>query len=391
MNSCFCLEKDDTGSAQQPTYPHQQQGSVMEDNVNGVRGALKIFRWSILASFIVLAAVAAFAQNWELFGITLLLAALELGLSFDNAVVNALVLKNMTKKWQDRFLLWGILIAVFGMRLIIPVFIVAVFGHLWPWDAFVMAFADGEHYGHILHESHWEIAGFGGMFLAMVFLNFILEEQEHTWLGKLERALRKLGELKSFSVTIGIALIAVVPMMAPADHRLSTTLAMLGGLAIYLIVDMIAARMESDEDKQVLKGAVKSGAAGFIYLEVLDASFSFDGVIGAFALSTNVVIIMAGLGIGALFVRSMTVFLVRGGHLDELPHLGHAAHYAIGVLATIMFLGMKFNIPEVFTGLMGAGFIILGVWTSLRYNRKNGVSSETIDADATQEVQATKA
>ena len=336
-----------------------------------IRKVIGFFRWSLLTSAIVLAAIAVFTQSWALLGITLLLVALELGLSFDNAVVNALVLKNMDEKWQKRFLLWGILIAVFGMRLIIPVLIVAVFGHLWPWDAFTMAFTDGEHYGHILHQSHWEIAGFGGMFLAMVFLNFILEEQDHTWLGIIERKLQALGRLKSFATTLGLVLVATVPLLAPADHRFSTTLAMLGGLIIYLLVDMVAARMESDEDQQILKGTVKSGAAGFLYLEVLDASFSFDGVIGAFALSTNVVIIMAGLGVGALFVRSMTVFLVRGGHLDELPHLGHAAHYAIGVLATIMFLGMKFDIPEVFTGLMGAGFIALGVWTSLRYNRRN--------------------
>jgi uncharacterized protein len=350
--------------------------------IANIRKGLKFFRWALLSSFAVLAAVAAFTQSWELFGITLLLAALELGLSFDNAVVNALVLKHMDKKWQDRFLLWGILIAVFGMRLVIPVLIVAVFGHLWPWEAFVMAFTDGEHYGHILHESHTEIAGFGGMFLAMVFLNFILEEQDNTWIGKLERSLRKLGELKSFSTTIGIVLIAVVPLLAPADHQLSTTLAMLGGLVTYLIVDMIAARMESDEDQQILNGAVKSGAAGFLYLEVLDASFSFDGVIGAFALSTNILIIMAGLGIGALFIRSMTVFLVRGGHLDTLPHLGHAAHYAIGVLASVMFLGMKFDISEVFTGLMGVGFIAVGVWTSRIYNRRRHSAPEVEESDS---------
>lgn len=350
--------------------------------LEGVKKTIGFFRWSLLTSFAVLALVAIATRSWELLGITVLLAALELGLSFDNAVVNALVLKTMDEKWQKRFLLWGILIAVFGMRLIIPVIIVAVFGHLWPWDAFIMAFTDGTHYGHILHESHWEIAGFGGMFLAMVFLTFILQEQEHTWLRPLELGLQKLGQLKAFATIMGLLLVMFVPLLTPADHRFSTTLAMLGGLMTYLAVDMIADRMESDEDKQLLNGAVKSGGAGFLYLEVLDASFSFDGVIGAFALSTNILIIMAGLGIGALFVRSMTVFLVRGGHLDELPHLGHAAHYAIGVLAGIMFLGMKFDIPEVFTGLMGAAFIAVGVWTSLRHNRLNPPLPESVEDEA---------
>jgi len=337
-----------------------------------IKKGILFFRWAIITSLAILAAVAIFTQNWSLFSITLLLAVLELGLSFDNAVVNALVLKDMDEKWQKRFLLWGILIAVFGMRLIIPIFIVAAFGKIWPWDAFVMAFTDGERYGHILHESHWEIAGFGGMFLAMVFLNFILSKQKHTWLGGIERQLQKLGRLKSFSITVGILLCMIVPaLLAPSEHHLSTTMAMLSGLVTYLLVDMIAAKMESNDKKQLAKGAVRSGAAGFLYLEVLDASFSFDGVIGAFALTTNVVIIMAGLGIGAFFVRSMTVFLVRGGHLDTLPHLGHAAHYAIGVLAAIMFLGMKFPIPEVVTGLVGAILIGIGIWTSILHNQRS--------------------
>jgi len=337
-----------------------------------IKKGILFFRWAILTSLAILAAIAIFTQNWSLFSITLLLAVLELGLSFDNAVVNALVLKDMEEKWQKRFLLWGILIAVFGMRLVIPIFIVAAFGHIWPWEAFVMAFTDGEKYGHILHESHWEIAGFGGMFLAMVFLTFILSKQKHTWLGGFERQLQKLGRLKSFSITFGILLCMIVPaLLAPTDHQLSTTFAMLSGLVTYLVVDMIAAKMESNDKKQLAKGAMRSGAAGFLYLEVLDASFSFDGVIGAFALTTNVVIIMAGLGIGAFFVRSMTVFLVRGGHLDTLPHLGHAAHYAIGVLAAIMFLGMRFPIPEIITGLVGAILVGIGIWTSVLHNQRS--------------------
>lgn len=333
--------------------------------------SLRFFRWSLLSALIVVGSVAIITRDANLVGVTLLLAVLELGLSFDNAVVNSLVLKEMDEKWQKRFLLWGILIAVFGMRLVIPVVIVAIFGHLWPWDAFTMAFTDGKHYGEILHGAHWEIAGFGGMFLAMVFLNFIIDEREITWLAWLERPLAKLGQLKSFSALLGLVLICTVPQLAPASHRYGTTLAMAGGLAIYLAVDMLSDRMEADDDKQLLNGAVRSGAAGFLYLEVLDASFSFDGVIGAFALSTNVLVIMAGLGIGAFFVRSLTVFLVRGNHLDELPHLEHAAHYAIGVLAAIMFLGMQYEIPEFITGIVGAGLIVVGVFTSIRFNRKN--------------------
>lgn len=339
-----------------------------------VKQNILFFKWSFLLTIIVMATVAFITRDITLVGITLLLAVLELGLSFDNAVVNALVLKKMDKKWQERFLLWGILIAVFGMRLVIPVVIVAIFGQLWPWDAFMLAFTDGKHYGEILHGAHWEIAGFGGMFLAMVFLNFILEEQKNTWLAWIERPLIKLGELKSFGILIGLFLVCFVPFLAPVAHQLSTTLSMLGGLIIYIGVAMLSEKMESDEKKALAKGIAKSGAASFIYLEVLDASFSFDGVIGAFALSTNILVIMAGLGIGAFFVRSLTVFLVRGNHLDELPHLGHAAHYAIGILATLMFLGMRFEIPEFVTGLAGALLIGLGIYTSTQHNKKKSLA-----------------
>ena len=336
-----------------------------------ILSVLQPFKWALLSSVIVLACVAIITKDPGLIAITATLAILELGLSFDNAVVNAGTLKKMDKKWQDRFLLWGILIAVFGMRLVIPVLIVALFGQLTPWDALFLAFNDGKQYGEILHRAHFEIAGFGGMFLAMVFLNFILEDRDIKWLAWIERPLAKLGQLKSFATLTGIGLVFTVPLLAPAAHRLGTTLAMLSGLVIYLAVDMLADKMETDAKKQTAKGIAKTGLASFIYLEVLDASFSFDGVIGAFAITTNIVVIMAGLGIGAFFVRSLTVFLVRGGHLDELPHLEHAAHYAIGVLAAIMFFGMAIEIPEFVTGLAGALLIALGIYTSRRHNAKN--------------------
>ncbi|HJP81394.1 MAG TPA: DUF475 domain-containing protein [Candidatus Saccharimonadales bacterium] len=332
----------------------------------------KQFKWAFLLALIIIGAVAFFTRDIQLVGVTLLLAVLEIGLSFDNAVVNAGTLKKMDQKWQNRFLVWGILIAVFGMRLVVPVLIVALFGGIAPWDAASLAVVDGHKYGEILHGIHAEIAGFGGMFLTMVFVNFIIEDRDIKWLVPLESFLAKFGQLKAFSAVIGIILTLTLPSLAPVSHHLSVTVAMLGGLLTYLLVDMLADRMESTEKKQTAKSIAKAGLASFIYLEVLDASFSFDGVIGAFALSSNIFIIMAGLFIGAFFVRSLTIFLVRGGHLDKLPHLEHSAHYAIAALACIMFLGIipGVEIPEFVTGLTGAALIGLGVLTSMRHNRK---------------------
>jgi len=107
------------------------------------------------------------------------------------------------------------------------------------------------------------------------------------------------------------------------------------------------------------------------YLEVLDASFSFDGVIGAFAITSDVVIIMLGLAIGAMFVRSMTIYLVEKGTLDAYVYLEHGAHYAIGALALIMLAsGTGLHIPEVITGLVGVAFIVWAVISSISYSKK---------------------
>ena len=104
---------------------------------------------------------------------------------------------------------------------------------------------------------------------------------------------------------------------------------------------------------------VKNGLVGFIYLEVLDASFSFDGVIGAFAITGNLILIMIGLGIGAMFVRSLTIWMVEKGVLNEYKYLEHGAHYAIGVLAIIMLLKIFMHIEEVLTGTLGLGLLVV--------------------------------
>jgi hypothetical protein len=110
----------------------------------------------------------------------------------------------------------------------------------------------------------------------------------------------------------------------------------------------------------------------------LDASFSFDGVVGAFAITNNLFIIMIGLGVGAMFVRSLTIMLVDKGTLSEYRYLEHGAFYAIGILAAIMFAGTIKHIPEVVTGLLGALFIALSLFSSILYNKKNGGSTSAV-------------
>lgn len=316
--------------------------------------------------------------------ITLILAVMEVSLSFDNAVVNASVLKGWDKFWKTIFLTVGMLIAVFGMRLIFPIVIVALTADMGMGQVIDMALHNPTEYANKLTAHHEEISAFGGMFLMLVFLNFILDEQEVRWFDWLERQLARFGKIDAMSVFLAL-LSLVVSLIWVEDSKKSVVL-MAGvlGILIYMGVNVFSSLLEGadedDEDTPEVEGAevagaiAKGGIAGFVYLEVLDASFSFDGVIGAFAITNDVIIIMLGLAIGAMFVRSMTIFLVEKGTLDQFIYLEHGAHYAIGALAVIMLLAtMHIEVPEIVTGLIGVTFIVWAIVNSISYRKRQSV------------------
>ena len=304
--------------------------------------------------------------------ITAILSVLEVSLSFDNAVVNAAVLENMDPVWQKRFLTWGIMIAVFGMRVVFPVINVSVVAWLDPISVLNIAFTNQDKYAEYLTSSHAVISSFGGMFLLMVFLKFILDPEKEThWIEPLEKQLIKLGKLEAFEIVIALCVLLGAQALVHHDEKVSVLISGLAGLITYIVIDSVSGFLEGSEEQMLAEGAKKAGIATFLYLEVLDASFSFDGVIGAFAITKDIVIIAIGLGIGAMFVRSMTLYLVKKGTLAEYIYLEHGAHYAIGLLAIIMFVGIKVHIPEVFTGLSGVLFIVLALISSIVYNKKH--------------------
>ncbi|MDF1582227.1 MAG: DUF475 domain-containing protein [Methyloprofundus sp.] len=327
------------------------------------------FRLSFLVTLICVVLSYLWAGVYGAF-ITLILGVLEVSLSFDNAVVNASILKRMDDKWQQYFLTWGILVAVFGMRLLFPIAIVAVATGISFAGVTDMALNDTETYAQHLMASHIQIAAFGGMFLLMVFFSFIFDAgKELHWLGYLEEKLASWGKLEAIEVIAALSLLLIVQGLLPEEVRLEALVAGVFGVILFVTVDSLAALFEEGE---AVSGLVKkAGMMSFIYLEVLDASFSFDGVIGAFAITQDVVIIMLGLAMGAMFVRSLTVYLVRQGTLDEYIFLEHGAHYAIGVLAAIMLLSMTVHVPEVITGLAGAILIALSVYSSIQYKKEN--------------------
>ncbi|MCO6427621.1 DUF475 domain-containing protein [Nitrosomonas communis] len=307
--------------------------------------------------------------------IAIILGIMEVSLSFDNAVVNASVLKEMDAKWRQIFLTVGILIAVFGMRLVFPIVIVAVAAGQGVIEVSKMAINQPDVYSEHLHSSHTAIAAFGGTFLFMVFLSFLFDEgKELHWLGLIEEKLGQLGKIESIEIIIALLVLWSLQNYLPLtpEDKMTLLLSGLGGLILFVIVDSLSSFFETKEEGEAIVEAVKrNGLMGFIYLEILDASFSFDGVIGAFAITRDVVIIMLGLAIGAMFIRSMTVYLVNKGTLDEYVYLEHGAHYAIGILALIMFYSIHEQVPELFTGLVGVGFIVAAMISSLIYKNKH--------------------
>ena len=306
--------------------------------------------------------------------IILILSILEVSLSFDNAVVNATVLREMDEVWQQRFLVWGIAIAVFGTRIVFPLAIVAVAAGIGPIEAIDLSLNDPERYEQIVSGAHIGIAGFGGAFLTMVGLKFFFDaDKEVHWIGAVERRLTSVSSLPAIEIAILLAALWGISSALPADTALTFLTAGIGGLITFIAVDALGEWLNMREEAKKASGVVvRSGLGGFLYLEVLDASFSFDGVIGAFALSNNMIIIALGLSIGAMFVRSMTIHLVRQGTLAQYRYLEHGAFWAIIALGGIMLTSALVHVPETITGLIGVTLIGLSFWWSLRHNRASG-------------------
>lgn len=312
------------------------------------------------------------------------LGVMEVSVSFDNAVVNAKVLKDMDRFWQLMFLTVGIFIAVFAMRFILPIGIVALAADIGFMDTANMIFKEPETYAQHLHDAHLSISAFGGMFLLMVFLDFLFDhEKEHHWLGSIEEKLGRLGSHDAISVVVALAILLGVASFLEGEQVAQVSYAGLLGLFLYFLMSMLKNAFEDEEvGEAVVDGAKKAGFFSFMYLEVLDASFSLDGVVGAFAISKDPILIMLGLGIGALFVRSITVHLVRTGKLDELVYLEHGAMYAIGALALIMLSSAFVHVPELLTGFVGAILIGLAIMSSIRYDKLHRDDGDSADDDS---------
>jgi uncharacterized protein len=353
--------------------------------------AFRIFGISLLLTLAALALGYAHGGLNALF-LLVVLGLLEVSLSFDNAIVNAAVLKRMSPLWRQMFLTIGILIAVFGMRLAFPLLIVWATAGLDPVRAMELAlnppphgaleFPDGSpSYEKLIRAAHPQIAAFGGTFLLMLFLDFVVYDRDIKWLKWIEVPFVRIGRLGQVSVvvTCGALVLVGTQLTHSGDESATVLIAGLLGLVTYLVVNGLSrAFRPSNIDAAPESGpAVATGRAGFVlflYLEVLDAAFSFDGVTGAFAITSDPVIIALGLGlVGSMFVRSITIYLVRQEALDRYVYLEHGAHWAIGALSVIMLLSVDehYQVPEVATGSVGVVFIGAALGFSVLRNRRH--------------------
>ncbi|RCL01812.1 MAG: hypothetical protein JSC085_000710 [Candidatus Tokpelaia sp. JSC085] len=299
--------------------------------------------------------------------ICFILILLEISLSFDNSIINARVLCNMTQQWQKRFFTWGMIVAVFGVRMIFPLVIVTIAAHINPVSAFQLAIWQPEEYTAIIMDAHVGIAAFGGTFLMMMGLKYFFNpEKDVHWIHCLETRAKRCGSMRGIEIAITLLLILIFSSLIDDADKHIFLLAAIYALLVFLLIEASSTFCNITQEQ-----VYRSGIGAFISLEMLDASFSFDGVIGAFALSKNFLTIAIGLGVGALYVRSMTMMLVENKILNRYRYLEHGAFYAILMLAFSMYIQTLIHIPEVIIGLSSIYFIITAFYSSIRYKNRD--------------------
>ncbi len=350
--------------------------SLLRQGLRSYGGSTAFAAVALAVAFWIGSRTGSMAQGLAAMFTALMLGALETSLSFDNAVVNARILESMDSFWRRMFLTVGMVIAVFGMRIVFPLVIVWAVGDLSALTVLRMTWERPSEFQRILVEQHLLIAGFGGAFLWMVFTKFFLdEEKELHWLPWIEPFMAKAGRVESICVVSTLTLVFSLYKFVPHGQGASFVLAAVVGIFVFLLVEATNSVLNGEADHGPSKAS--SGLAAFLYLEILDASFSFDGVIGAFAVTSNLFLIALGLGIGAMFVRSITIHLVEAGTLSKYRYLEHGAFWAIGALALLLFTGaLGVHVPEVVSGGIGIVLIGLSFFSSLGHNASQSSENE---------------
>ncbi|MGE4457240.1 MAG: DUF475 domain-containing protein [Arcobacteraceae bacterium] len=318
------------------------------------------------------------------------LSVLELSLSFDNAVVNATILATMAVVWRQRFLIWGMLIAVFGVRFIFPILIVYFSTPMGFVDSFNLALTNPDEYEKIIESSHHVIMSFGGMFLLMLFLKFIFDgNKDIHWIKTIEEFATKISKKGDVKMIFILFLMLGITYLAPASvvmgdemvsvNKIEILAPMLIGMIAFYLIEFLKGFMEThDEEAGESKATELSGGfISFMYLEIIDMSFSLDGVLGAFAVTQNIVIIMLGLAIGAMAVRSLTIYMVERDVVSKYIYLEHGAMWSVGLLSLSMIVQIFYHLPAMLVTTFAIVPITLAFIHSVYKNKEFILDSKT--------------
>jgi hypothetical protein len=291
---------------------------------------------------------------FEVIVILLGLIVFEIVNSLDNAIVNAHILKKMDRVWRKRFITIGIFTSVFLVRFLVP------FAILWiaapgidVMQLFSLESLENPTASEAIEHSKPWILLFGGVFLLYLYFHWLFIEKKHPLF--LERFLKEQHGVWFFAFA-SIILIAIM-WFARTDPNMMLAAA-IGSTTFFIIYGF--KELAEKTEKRLLHAGAATGFSAFMYLEVLDATFSFDGVIGAFAFTTNLLIIIIGIGIGAFVVRELTIRGIE--HVGKYRWLKNGAMTAIGFLGLFMVvesfgIEMPVWIPTVVTfALLGIAF-----------------------------------
>jgi hypothetical protein len=332
------------------------------------------FRIFAISGFLtaLLGAVMFYYGGLELLWLYVILVLLEVTFSFDNAVINSKILIRLSPMWQTLFLTVGIFFAVFVVRFLFPILIVMLTTGLGGAHVIDLALNHPDEYAHELERAGPSIEAFGGTFLLMIGLYYFVDRQKDVhWIRHIEVPLSKAGRVRFLKLITMLAAAAAMYFTVEPEVKQAVLISSLLGIALHVGLESVSSffekrQPETGKSKKIVQQVGWAAFASFMYLQVLDASFSLDGVIGAFAITDMVLLIMAGLGAGALWVRSLTVYLVRNGTLAKYRYLEHGAHWAILALGLVMILKLyHVELPEFVTGSLGLVFIVIAITSSI--------------------------
>lgn len=258
------------------------------------------------------------------------LCLFEIISSVDNAIINAHVLRTLPEKFRKIFLLWGLLLAVFIVRGVLPFIIVwLVNPALSFWQVITFVFSGSDEIEHYVEQSKPLLLLGGGVYLFFVWLAWLfLEEKKYAFL--VEKFIHRQGVWFYAISSIAFTFIVYFALQIRPALALAASI----GTTAFFITDGFKKNAEEKEKAMLNPGL---GAwSKILYLEILDASFSIDGVVGAFAFTISVPLILLGNGLGAFVVREITI---RGiNWVSRFAYLKNGAMYAIGVLGGLMIL-----------------------------------------------------